>query len=155
MEFQEIDYEFLKQSYKEDFILDAKSWRQRVDSTNSIVLDTLSHFNVDDFQEFTYNEYCILCETNFNKILDDSEIGYYPEKIAKSQTYKDIVAVQKKEAQEALRIAIEDVIEKQLEIFYADVNRENFMSAIKIKCGNFLSDTDLADMEAIWRKLDL
>jgi len=150
---QEIDYSVLQEDYKESFVADSEEWKQRLEVTSSIIEKTLEDLGGEEgYEAFTYNEYCIMCENNFNRLVEDYEIGYDEYEIISSKYYTDIMDYGGGDHKEAFRLAITKSVEDQLEEFYNLVNRENFIAAMKVKCGEYIGEEDVEALVDIWEK---
>ena len=53
---------------------------------------------------------------------------------------------------EAFRLSVTKSVEVQLEKFYNIVSRENFISAMKVKCGEHITEEDVKSIVEIWEK---
>lgn len=150
---QQVDSEVLIESYREDFVDNSELWKKRKDITNSIIEETIEDLAPErDFTEYTFNEYCALCEANFRRLIEDVEIGYDSDEIITSKYYCDIMDYAQGDHEDAFRLAVEKHLNEKLDKFYASVNQENFFSAMKEKCGDLIGEEDFAALIEIWEK---
>lgn len=125
-----------KAEFKESFIEDAAQWKERLKMTNSIVVSYMEEEGITEpFLLFTYDEYCQLCESVFNRILDNQNFRINYGQIYSSEKYIENL----KHCNYDVDLAFDKTKEHFAELYFKRVlngiEQRILIDCLKRKCG--------------------
>ncbi len=125
-----------KKDFKESFHESADEWRKKLKITNDIVKSFMEEKEINEpFLLFTYDEYCKLCESTFNRVIDNKNLNIDYSIIYKSSEYQESLERNNFDLDTAFKETKEHFASVFFENVYNSIEHKIFIAAIKNRCG--------------------